>query len=220
MHPDLDCDLVLPCRDEAGALPTLLARVPEGISVLVVDNGSTDGTAAVARALGARVVVETRPGYGAAVQAGVRAATARYVAVMDGDGSLDPTELVTLIACVADGRATMATGRRRPVTRGVIPWHARLFNVSATWWIGRRTGLRLRDIPSVRVARRSDLLDLGVQDLRFGYPVEVLVRAHRAGWRIVEHDVSYRPRTQGTSKVSGSLVGSARAARDLVKALP
>jgi glycosyltransferase involved in cell wall biosynthesis len=218
---DLDCELILPCRNEARALPGLLARIPSGMRVLVVDNGSTDGTPDVARAYGARVAVENRPGYGAAVQAGVRAATARYIAVMDGDGSLDPAELPRLLADVVGGRATMAVGRRRPVTHGVFPWHARLFNAVATRWIRRRTGLHLRDIPSVRVCRRSDLLDLGVQDLRFGYPVEVVVRAHRAGWCIAQHDVSYYPRAEGTaSKVSGSLAGSARAARDLVKALP
>ncbi len=218
---DLDCDLILPCRDEARALPALLARVPRGVRALVVDNGSTDGTGDVARALGARVVVEDRAGYGAAVQAGLRSATAEYVAVMDGDGSLDPAELPALLADVADGRATMAVGRRRPVARGVLPWHARLFNLLAVRWISRRTGLRLGDIPSVRVCRRSDLLALGVEDLRFGYPVEVVVRAHRAGWRIVEHEVTYRPRAEGTtSKVSGSFLGSARAARDLVRALP
>ena len=79
----------------------------------------------------------------------------------------------------------------------------------------------LHDIPPVRVCRRADLLSLDVQDLRFGYPVEVLVRAHRAGWTVVEHDMTYRPRATGTrSKVSGSLRGSARAAHDLVRALP
>ncbi|WP_406829893.1 glycosyltransferase family 2 protein [Pedococcus sp. KACC 23699] len=217
----LDCELILPCRNEAGALPALLARVPEGMSVVVVDNGSTDGTADVARARGARVVVEHRPGYGAAVQAGVNSARARYVAVMDGDGSLDPAQLLPLLADVARGRATMAVGRRRPMTRAAMAWHARAFNLMAAWWIGRRTGLRLHDIPSVRVTRRVDLLALGVRDLRFGYPVEVLVRAHRAGWSVVEHDMTYGPRAEGTtSKVSGSLRGSAKAARDLVKALP
>lgn len=216
-----DCELILPCRNEARALPALLARVPVGMRVLVVDNGSTDGTADVARLLGARVVVEDRPGYGAAVQAGVNAAQARFVAVMDGDGSLDPAELLPMLDDVAHGRATMAVGRRRPVTTSTMPRHARLFNVTAAWWIGRRTGLQLHDIPSVRVARRADLLALAVQDLRFGYPVEVLVRAHRAGWSVVEHDMTYRPRAEGTtSKVSGSLGGSARAACDLVKALP
>lgn len=216
-----DCELILPCRNEAGALPALLAAVPPGMAVLVVDNGSTDGTAEVASRLGARVVVEHRPGYGAAVQAGVAAARARYVSVMDGDGSLDPAELLPLLEDVAGGRATMAVGRRRPVTRATMSWHAKVFNVVAAWWIGRRTGMRLHDIPSVRVTRRADLLALGVRDLRFGYPVEVLVRAHRAGWSVVEHDMTYLPRAEGTtSKVSGSLLGSARAAHDLVKALP
>jgi hypothetical protein len=140
---------------------------------------------------------------------------------MDGDGSLDPAELLPLVQDVTVGRATMAVGRRRPVTRVTMAWHARAFNTAATWWIGRRTGLRVHDIPSVRVSRREDLLDLGVQDLRFGSPVEILVRAHRAGWCVVEHDMTYRPRADGTtSKVSGSLTGSVRAARDLVKALP
>ena len=88
------CDLVLPCRDEGPALPALLSEVPDGIRVIVVDNGSGDDTAAVARSLGARVVTETRPGYGSAVHAGVSAATAEIVAVMDGDGSFDPRELL------------------------------------------------------------------------------------------------------------------------------
>src|SRR6476619_3336657 len=92
-----DCELILPCRNEARALPALLAAVPADMAVLVVDNGSTDGTDEVALRLGARVVVEHRPGYGAAVQAGVRAARAAYVAVMDGDGSLDPAELAPLL---------------------------------------------------------------------------------------------------------------------------
>ncbi len=215
------CDLILPCRNEALALPALLERVPAGMSVIVADNGSTDGTADVARALGARVVHESRPGYGAAVRAGLLASTADVVAVMDGDGSLDPAELPPLVADVVSGRATMAVGRRRPVGRGVWPWHAQLGNRFALAWMRHRTGLHLHDLPPVRVCRRTDLLDLGVTDLRFGYPVEVLVRAQAADWRIVEHDLSYRSRAEGTtSKVSGTVLGSARAARDLVKALP
>jgi hypothetical protein len=115
----------------------------------------------------------------------------------------------------------MAAGRRRPVARGVWPWHARLGNAVALAVLRRRTGLRLHDVPSVRVCGRTDLLALGVEDLRFGYPVELLVKAARAGWVIVEHDLAYRPRAAGTrSKVSGSLLGSARATGDLVRALP
>ncbi|WP_392544461.1 glycosyltransferase family 2 protein [Oryzobacter telluris] len=218
---DLDCELVIPCRDEAAALPALFARIPEGMRVLVVDNGSSDGTADVARALGARVVHERRPGYGAAVNAGVEAATATYVAVLDGDGSMDPRELLGLLAEVRSGAATMACGRRRPAARGVWPWHARVGNVLVLAWLRRRTGLPVHDIAPVRVCRRDDLLALGVRDRRFGYPVELLVRAQQAGWRLSEHDIAYHPRAAGTrSKVSGSVVGTLRTARDFAKVLP
>ena len=214
------CDLVLPCRDEAAALPGVLARVPEGFRVVVVDNGSRDGTAQVARDLGATVVEEHRAGYGAAVHAGVEAASAEYVAVLDGDGSMDPAELLPLLEEVRSGVATMAVGRRRPRGRGVWPWHARAGNAVVLAWLRRRTGLSVRDIAPARVCRRRDLLELGVEDRRFGYPVELLVRAHRAGWTITEHDISYLPRAAGTrSKVSGSVRGTMRAGRDFAKVL-
>jgi glycosyltransferase involved in cell wall biosynthesis len=215
-----DCDLVLPCRDEGAALRDLLPSVPASFAVVVVDNGSTDDTAEVARSLGARVVHEGRPGYGAAVHAGVEAATADYVAVMDGDGSFAAGDLVCLLEEVRAGRADLATGRRRPAHRGVWPWHARAGNVMVLWWLRRRTGLPVHDIAPMRVCRREALLALGVRDRRFGYPVELLQRAQRAGWRITETDVAYHPRAAGTrSKVSGSVRGTVRAARDFARVL-
>jgi len=215
------CELILPCRDEAAALPALLALVPAELDVIVVDNASSDGTGEVARRGGARVVREEQPGYGAAVHAGVMAARAEWVAVMDGDGSLDPREVLPLLRCVQLGEATMAVGRRRPSAPGVWPWHARAGNAAVLRWLRRRTGLSLHDIAPVRVCRREMLLDIGVLDRRFGYPVELLVRAHRAGWRLREMDVAYRPRAAGTrSKVSGSVVGSLQAARDFARVLP
>ncbi|RLV49077.1 glycosyltransferase family 2 protein [Nocardioides mangrovicus] len=215
------CDVVIPCRDEAGALPALLSQVPEEFGVVVVDNGSTDGTGEVASAHGARVVREERPGYGAAVHAGLEAASADLVAVLDGDGSMDPRELPAMVRRVESGEADLVCGRRRPVGRGVWPWHARAGNVAVLWWLRRRTGLAVHDIAPMRVARRAALLELGVEDRRFGYPVELLTRAQRAGWRMVEVDVSYRPRAAGTrSKVSGSVRGSLRAARDFARVLP
>ena len=215
------CDLVIPCRDEGPALAGLLPKVPATFSVIVVDNGSTDDTAAVAASLGATVVSEPSPGYGSAVHAGVMAASRDYVAVIDGDGSLDPTDLLPLLDDVRSGRADLAMGRRVAARRGVWPWHARWGNAAVLWWLRRRTGLRLRDIAPARVCRRESLLALGVQDRRFGYPVELLVKAQRAGWRFTEHDVGYHPRAAGTrSKVSGSVRGSIRAAADFAKVLP
>ena len=188
--------------------------------IIVVDNGSTDGTADVAARLGAKVVTEPRPGYGAAVHAGVEAATATYVAVMDGDGSFDPAELLPLLDDVRSGRAEMAVGRRRPVARGVWPWHARFGNTLVVTWLRRRIAMPVHDIAPMRVVGRRQLLDLGVEDRRFGYPVELLDRATRAGWRFTERDVGYHPRAEGTrSKVSGSVRGTARTARDFWRVL-
>jgi len=214
------CDLVLPCRDEGPALRRLLPSVPDAFAVVVVDNGSTDDTADVARRFGALVVREDSPGYGAAVHAGMLAATRDLVAVMDGDGSFDPADLLPLLGEVRAGDADLATGRRRPVSRGVWPWHARAGNRAVLWWLRRRTGLPVRDIAPMRVCRRADLLALDVRDRRFGYPVELLQKAQRAGWTITEQDVSYHPRAEGTrSKVSGSVRGSLRAAHDFARVL-
>jgi glycosyltransferase involved in cell wall biosynthesis len=214
------CDLILPCRDEAAALTGLLPRVPAELSVVVADNGSRDGTAQVARRLGATVVTEPRAGYGAAVHAGLLAATREYVAFMDGDGSFDPDELLPLLEEVRSGRADLAVGRRRPVSRRVWPWHARAGNGLIVWWLRRRIGMAAHDIAPMRVCRREDLLALDVRDRRFGYPVELLQKATDAGWRLAERDVSYHPRAAGTrSKVSGSVLGTARTVRDFWKVL-
>lgn len=221
MTPDTAvCDLVLPCRDEGPALAMLLAKVPEEFSVIVVDNGSRDDTADVARSWGARVVDEPVPGYGSAVHAGLVAATRDHVAVMDGDGSFEPADLLPLLADVRGGRADMAVGRRRPTRRGVWPWHARLGNALILAWLRRSIGTTVHDIAPMRVFRRRAMLGLDLQDRRFGYPVELLQAVTRAGWRVVEHDVGYHPRAEGTrSKVSGSVSGTVRTARDFWRVL-
>lgn len=214
------CDVVLPCRDEALALPQVFASWPDGLRAIVVDNGSTDATARVARDLGAQVVVEANAGYGAAVHAGVMAAQAPYVGVIDGDGSMSAPDLLPLLEMVRDGEVTMAVGRRRPTARGVWPWHARAGTLALAWWVRRRTGLPVHDIAPMRVCRRQDLLALGVTDRRFGYPLELLLRAARAGWTIREVDVPYGPRAVGTrSKVSGSVRGTLRTTRDFARVL-
>jgi glycosyltransferase involved in cell wall biosynthesis len=222
----MTCTLILPCRDEAAALVDLLPRVPAVLDVIVVDNGSSDGTADVAAHLGARVVHEAAAGYGAAVRAGVLATATEYVAVMDGDGSLDPADVLPLLDDVASGRSTMAVGRRRPVAPGVWPWHARLGNRLVLGWMRWRLarevpcGVTVRDIAPIRVCRREDLLALDLRERRFGYPVELLQQALRAGWRISERPVDYAARARGTrSKVSGSVRGTVRTARDFWRVL-
>jgi glycosyltransferase involved in cell wall biosynthesis len=213
MEGDCRVTVVLPCLNEADSLPGVLTALPDGYRALVVDNNSTDDTAVVARAHGADVVAEAQPGYGAAVHAGIVAASTELVAVLDGDGSMDPGELPPLVAEIDRG-ADMAIGRRRPVPGLSWPWHARLGTAAVCWRLRTRHGLPVHDIAPMRVARRDAVLALGVNDRRSGYPLELLVRAAAASWRVVERDVTYGPRTGGKSKVSGSLRGSFVAALD------
>jgi glycosyltransferase involved in cell wall biosynthesis len=211
-------DVVLPCLDEALALPAVLSALPLGYRAIVVDNGSSDGSPEVAAAHGATVVREPRRGYGAAVHTGLEHTTADIVCFLDADGSLDPRQLPALVERVLAG-ADMAVGRRIPQGRGSWPWHARLGNrILAA--LMRRRGLKVRDIAPMRAVRRESLLALGIQDRAFGYPLELLIRANEARWRVVESDVTYRPRTAGTkSKVSGSVRGTLRAVHDMAGVL-
>ncbi|WP_066955831.1 glycosyltransferase family 2 protein [Streptomyces lushanensis] len=208
-------DVVLPCLDEAAALPWVLGRIPTGWRAIVVDNGSRDGSAALAAELGALVVHEPQRGFGAACHAGLCAATAEVVCFCDCDASLDPAQLPLLTVPLLDGSADLVVGRRRPVTGDAWPLHARLANRELARRVRRRTGLaELHDIGPMRAARRTALLGLGLTDRRSGYPLQMLVRAAEAGWRVRETDVSYAPRV-GRSKVTGTWRGTWQAVRDM-----
>jgi glycosyltransferase involved in cell wall biosynthesis len=209
-------DVVLPVLNEAEALPGVLARFPEGFRPLVVDNGSTDGSARVAAELGAEVVVEPRRGFGAACFTGLAAARAELVCFMDCDGSLDPGDLRRVSDPVVRGEADLVLGARAALA-GAWPLHARLANRLVARHLRRRTGVRLTDLGPMRCSRREPLLALGIEDRRFGWPLEMVVRAARAGWRVEEVAVPYRPRSGGRSKVSGSVRGSLRAAQDMLR---
>jgi glycosyltransferase involved in cell wall biosynthesis len=210
----LTADVVLPCLDEAEALPWVLSRIPAGWRAIVVDNGSTDGSADIARALGAHVVHEPRRGFGAACHAGLSAAEAEYVCFCDCDASLDPGLLTGFVTDIAAGGTDLVLGRRRPQTRGVWPAHARAGNAALSHLLRRRTGLRLHDLGPLRAARRADLLALGLTDRRSGYPLQMVVRASDAGLRVTEVDVPYLPRS-GKSKVTGTWRGTWQAVRDM-----
>ena len=210
-------DVVLPVLDEAAALPWVLERLPPGYRAVVADNGSTDGSPELARALGAQVVVEPQRGFGAACFAGLRAARADVVCFMDCDGSLDPADLPLVAEPVRDGRADLMLGARR-AGRGAWPVHARVANRVLVRELARRGGPRLEDLGPMRAAGRRALLDLGVADRRFGWPLEMVVRADRAGWTIEEVAVPYHQRA-GRSKVTGTVRGTLRTVRDMAAVL-
>jgi len=211
-------DLILPALDEEAALPDLLARVPSGVRVIVVDNGSTDGTAAVARRLGATVVHEPQRGFGAACAAGLAVAEADFVVFCDADGSIDPSDLWLVVDPVRAGRADLVVGARQPTSRGAWPPHARLANRYLARRVRRRFGLSLTDMGPLRAMRRRAVIELGIEDRRFGWPLEMIVRAGHAGWRIEEVPVAYHPRV-GRSKVTGTVKGTVRAVRDMASIL-
>jgi glycosyltransferase involved in cell wall biosynthesis len=211
-------DVVLPVLDEAEAIPGVLERMPRGYEPIVVDNGSSDPSAKVALGLGARVVLEPARGFGAACFAGLRAATSDVVCFMDCDGSFDPRELPLVASPVMTGDADLVLGARRATGAGAWPFHARLANRALTLFMARRAGSLLRDLGPMRAARREALLGLDLTDRRFGWPLEMVLRAAGAGWRIVEVPVSYAPRV-GRSKVTGTVRGTARAVLDMARVM-
>ena len=210
--------MVLPVLDERDALPWVIGRMPPGYDPIVVDNGSTDGSGALARELGARVVHEPRPGFGAACFAGLQAARADVVCFMDCDASFDPLDLPAVAGPVLAGRAGLVLGARRPEAGASWPVHARAANAVIAFELRRRTGARISDLGPMRAARTQGLLDLGIRDRRFGWPLEMVVRAAAAGWRIEEVGVRYLAR-EGRSKVTGTVRGTARAVRDMAAVL-
>ncbi len=206
-------DVILPALDEAAAIHVVLASLPSGYRAIVVDNGSRDGTADIARAHGATVVVEPRRGFGAACHAGLRAAESEIVCFMDCDGSLSGADLPPLVALVRDGRADLVLGARC-AQRGAWPWHARTANRAIAAMIRIRTGVVLSDLGPMRAARRAELIALHIQDRRSGWPLEMVLRAASHGWQIDERPVGYEHRI-GRSKVTGTVKGTIRAAYDM-----
>ena len=207
--------LVIPALDEEAAIGAVVRAVPPGLvaDLIVVDNGSTDGTAGVARAAGARVVVEPRRGYGAACWAGVRVLgpAVEIAAFLDGDGSQDPAELPRLLEPLTAGCADLVLGVRRFDVGTDHPRHAVLGTRAVAAVLRWRFGVTVRDLGPFRAIWRQALLGLDLRDRSYGWPVEMVVKAARQGLRIVEVDVTQRPRRGGRSKVAGTWRGSLRA---------
>jgi glycosyltransferase involved in cell wall biosynthesis len=211
-------DVIFPCLNEAAALPWILERMPAGFRPIVVDNASTDGSGEIARSLGAVVVREQVRGFGAAAHAGLLAATTDLVCFCDCDGSLDPQQLPLLTAPLLDGQADLVLGRRTAAQRGAWPLPARLANWELARRVRRRTGLGVRDLGPMRAAGREALVSLKLADRRFGYPLEMVMNAAAAGWRVSEVEVTYLPRV-GKSKVTGTVGGCVRTVRDMSEVL-
>ena len=211
-------DVILPCLNEAEALPWVLSRMPAGFHPIVADNGSTDASASIAVEHGATVVRVPQRGFGAACHAGLIAATSDIVCFMDADASLNPRDLPQVADPVRLGSADLVLGRRMTRSLGSWPVHARVANKVLAVELRRRTGVRLRDLGPMRCARRAQLLGLGLSDRRFGYPLEMVMAAANADWRIDEVDIPYLPRS-GRSKVTGTVSGTVRTVRDMRRVL-
>jgi glycosyltransferase involved in cell wall biosynthesis len=211
-------DVILPCLNEAAALPWVLSRMPAGFHPIVADNGSTDGSGSIAVDHGATVVRVPQRGFGAACHAGLLAATSDIVCFMDADASLSPHDLPQVADPVRLGSTDLVLGRRVTRTLGSWPVHARVANKVLAAELRRRTGVRLRDLGPMRCARRAPLLGLELTDRRFGYPLEMVMAAAVADWRIHEVDIPYLPRS-GRSKVTGTVGGTVRTVRDMRRVL-
>ena len=205
--------MIIPALNEAASISDVIRAIPHDLvsRVIVVDNGSTDGTAAVASATGADVVIEPRRGYGNACRAGVDAAPEADVLVfLDGDGSFDPAETSRIIAPILAGTADLVLGSRElcGVSVTALLPHQRFGNRLVAMLLRRFYGLRVTDVGPFRAIRRTTLAALNMREPTYGWPIEMVVKAARQRARIVEVPASYGPRTGGVSKVSGTLRGT------------
>lgn len=218
----LPIDVIIPALDEATTIGSVVAALPHALvrSVVVVDNGSTDHTAAVARAHGARVVSESQRGYGAACLAGVHSLPdgLGIVVFIDGDGSDDPSMVPQLVRPIRSGQADLVVGTRMlgPVSASALMPAQRLGNAIAAAWLRRRFGLCATDLGPFRAIRSSSLTQLAMSDRGYGWTVEMQIKAARAGLNYCEIPVPYRSRTAGRSKISGTVVGTLGAATKIL----
>jgi glycosyltransferase involved in cell wall biosynthesis len=213
--------VVIPALNEAASLPGVLADLPDGVRVVVVDNGSTDGTGDVARARGAEVVVEARRGYGSAVQAGLRRLSADppdVVVILDADHADDPRRIDELVGPIARGEADLALSVRR-AERGALTTAQRVGNRLATALIRWSTGRRYRDLGPFRALSWAAVERLALVDPTWGWNVEMQMKAATRGLRVVEVELPYRKRRAGRSKISGTVTGTLRAGYRIVWAV-
>jgi glycosyltransferase involved in cell wall biosynthesis len=204
--------VVVPALNEEASIAVVLAAVPLAVvdEIIVVDGGSSDRTVEIAQAGGARVICEPQRGYGRACAAGVATAASDVIVFLDADGADDPMQIPELLAPILAGRADMVLGSRLAgeMAADAMPWHKRFGNRLSAWLIRRLYGLSITDLAPFRAVDREKLLVLEMSEMTYGWPTEMIVKAARRGWRVVELPARYRPRLGGRSKISGTLKGT------------
>ena len=212
----MELSIIIPAYNEAGSIAAVLEEIPSipRSEVIVVDGGSTDGTAKIAREHDAMVLTETIRGYGRACAAGVDAATGEVCVFLDADGADDPSYIPQLYQSLRSEAADLVLGSRlaASLASGVMPWHQRAGNQLATSLINQLYGCSLTDLSPMRAVNRAKLAALRMREMTYGWPTEMIVKAARANWGIIEVPVIYRARVTGRSKISGTLRGTSLAA--------
>lgn len=204
--------VIIPALDEAESIGKVLASIPrDQISeILVVDGGSRDGTVLLAQQAGAKVIHEPRRGYGRACARGAEAAQGEILVFLDADGADDLERLAYLVSPIRDSNFDMVLGSRLAgkLEPGAMPWHQEAGNRLAAQCIRWFYRIPVTDLSPFRAVRRESLLNLDLQEMTYGWPTEMIVKASRRGWKINEVPVSCFPRLGGKSKISGTFRGT------------
>jgi glycosyltransferase involved in cell wall biosynthesis len=208
--------VIIPTHNEAQAIARVLADLPADLvtEVIVVDSNSNDGTPEIAAKMGARVISESRRGYGRACLTGLASANSPDIVVfLDGDYSDRPSELPILLAPILQGAADITLGARLGEHRipAALPWHQAFGNRLAAGMIRHLYGLKITDLGPFRAARSDVLRALALEETTYGWAVEMILKGALNGFRVVEVSVTYYPRI-GKSKISGTLKGTVGAA--------
>lgn len=204
--------VIIPAINEGESLGQVLALIDRSLvdEIILVDGGSTDNTVAVAEASSAKVIIEPRPGYGRACATGVANAAGDILVFMDADGADDPRQISNLIGPILSGEGNLVLGSRIAgnIATGAMPWHQRFGNWLSAKIIQVLYGLPITDLSPFRAVLYSKLLELDMIEMSYGWPTEMITKAARNGWKIVEIPVNYYPRLAGKSKISGTLKGT------------
>jgi hypothetical protein len=212
--------IIIPTLNEAESIAAVVAAILGNVAaeILVVDGGSKDGTVETARSAGATVINEPRGGYGRACATGLATAQGEVIVFLDGDGADDPRHLMQLVLPILQNQADMVLGSRLlgQMDPGAMPWHQRFGNWLAALLIRALYGLSITDLSPYRAVRREALQKLGMTEMTYGWPTEMIVKAARQAWIIQEIPVTYHPRRGDKSKISGTLRGTVLATASIL----